>query len=132
MSDTLQHSDDQSFQRWGRNLTGAEAAAAEVAAAYREAEARAEQFRAKFGAIKSQGETDMPASPRLRADVEDVHAQAQRAASADEWSGVSQNAATLPTVYRQEHETDEDRLNTPRTSRAAERRADVSTAEQDN
>lgn len=131
MSETLQYSDDQSLQRWGRNLGAAETHAAEVARLYAEAEAAAAEYRQKFGQITTQAETDLPTNPRLKAELQDVQAQANRAASADEWRGVSNTAAVLPAVYRSEHDTDEARLETPRTSRAAERRADVSAAEQD-
>lgn len=127
-----QYSDDMSLQRWGANLRYAEEHAAEVARKYAEAEAYAAEYRRLYGQMAAGAETDMPASARLKADIQAVGQQANTADSADSWRGVANEAATLPTRYQQEHETDEDRLRAPRTSLAAEKRADVTTASQDN
>lgn len=128
----IQFNDDQSLQRWGANLKGAEEAAAEVARLYAEAEAAKERFTSTFGKIRDQGETDLPTSDRVVADVQSLHQRATTAHSADEWRSVAADAATLPTTYQREHETDEDRVNAPRKSHAAEMRADVARATQDN
>ena len=129
--DNLQFNDDQSLQRWGANLKGAEAAAAEVARKYAEAEAAKEQFTAAFGRIRDQGETALPTSDRVVAEVQSIHQRATSAQSADEWRAVAADAGTLPTSYQREHETDEDRIHAPRRSLAAEKRADVTHASQD-
>lgn len=128
----LQHSDDASLQRWGRNLSTAEQAAEEVKKAYAAAEAAAAQYRQVMEKINTQYQTEMPPSGRLAAELDAVVSRARRASTADEWASVAADAATLPGSYKREHETDEDRLETPRGSRAAEKRADVSAAEQDS
>lgn len=128
----MQYSADQSLQRAGANLRGAEEAAAEVQRLYAQAEAAKQRFTQVFGAATQQMEDDMPSSSRLRAEMETTQRQAQRATTADEWRAVSAQAATLPATYRQEHETDEDRLAGGRGGRHRERRADVAYAEQDN
>jgi len=128
----MNYSDDQSLQRAGANLSAAESAAEEVAKAYAAAEAAAAGWRETFGKMRTQFETDLPTSPKLVADVQAVHARASDAAGSDAWRGVAADAAALPLAYRREHETDIDRLDTPRTSRAAEKRADVTHAEKDN
>lgn len=129
---TMAYGDDSSLQRWGANLGGSEEAAREVEAAYRAAEEKAAAFRATFGKIRTQGETELPASNRLMADLDSVHSKAKDATRSDEWRSVAADCGTLPATYRREHETDQDRLDTPRRSRQAEKRADVHSAEQDN
>lgn len=128
----IEYSADQSLQRWGRNLAGLEEYGEEVARLYQQAEQAAETYRAAATQIRDQAETELPASPMLKAEVEAVTARAQRATNADDWKAVAADAGTLPGRYRQEHETDEDRLNSPRTSQQAEMRADVTSAVQDN
>ncbi len=132
MTDPMPFADDQSLQRAGSNLGAAEAAADEVARAYAAAEAAAAAWREAFGKMRDQFETDLPTSPRLVADVQAVHARATGATSADAWRGVASDAATLPRTYQREHQTDIDRLDAPRTSYMAEKRADVTSAEKDN
>lgn len=129
---TMSHAADQSLQRWGANLHSAEDAAAEVARLYAIAEAAADQYRDTIGKVSAQAETELPATPRMQAEVAGVHERAKTAASADSWRGVAADAATLPSIYQMEHAADEDRLRAPRNSRVAEKRADVATAEQDN
>lgn len=131
MTNGLTHNEDASLQRWGANLKGAEDAAAEVAAKYQQAEDAAEAFRSTWGKVANQGENELPVSNRVKADVDSITTRAKKAATAAEWRSVGADAATLPAAYQREHETDEDRLNAPRGSRARERRADVSVAEQD-
>lgn len=128
----IQYSDDQSLQRWGANLKGAEEAAAEIARLYAEAESAKERFNSVFGKIKMQGETELPAAPEVMAEVESIHQRATTASSADDWHAIVIDAAGLPTTYAREHETDEDRIHAPRRSLEAEKRADVSHASQDN
>lgn len=133
MTDELQYSDDQSLQRAGRNLRGAEAAAAEVQRLYAQAEAAKAAFNTKFGRISHQFENELPAGARLKAEVEATARQAQAASTADDWRAVAANTASLPAIYTQEHDTDEARLDgSERGGRHKERRADVSYAEQDN
>jgi hypothetical protein len=123
---------DRSLQRWGRDLADAEQAAREVQVAFAKAEAAKAQFNQFFGRMAAEGETENPASPRLMGDVQGVQRRAAAADSAAAWAGVAADAGTLPARYRQEHETDEDRLNNPRKGHQAEKRADVGTATQDN
>lgn len=132
MSGPLSHSDDVSLQRWGANLKDAEAAAQEVQRKHAEAAAAAEQFRAVFGKIAQQGENELPASNRLMADIDSVLTRAKGATTPGEWGSIAADCAVLPTRYQQEHETDEDRLHASRKSRQAEKRADITAAEQDN
>lgn len=124
--------EDQSLQRWGRNLEGLDEYASEVASAFARAEEAAEKYRQVARKISEQAGTELPASPRLIAEVESVAERSQHATSADDWKAVAADAGTLPTLYRMEHETDEDRMNNPRVSHQAEMRADVSSALQDN
>lgn len=131
MSD-LTFNDDQSLQRWGANLKNTEDAAGEVARLYAEAEAAKERFTSTFGQMSTQGENDLPTSDRLMSEVQSIHVRATGATTADAWRAVAADAGTLPTTYQREHETDEDRLYTPRKSQAAEKRADVTTAAADN
>lgn len=128
----MQFADDQSLQRWGANLAGASTAADEVARKYAEAEAARARYQEVLSKIAAQGESELPTSPRLLADVQSVLARASQAASADDWRAVSADAETLPAVFRREHETDVDRLETPRGGHAQERRADITAATQDN
>lgn len=128
----VQYSADASLQRWGANFKGVDEAAAHVARKYAEAEEEARKFQGAFGKIATQGETELPASNRLVAEVQSVHNMAQRAHSADEWRRVAADAATLHTTYKRDHDADESRLYAPRKSRAAEKRADLGAAEQDN
>jgi hypothetical protein len=122
------YTDDQSLQSWGRNLGGIKDAAAEVARLYAEAEAAKERLNAVVGKMRDQGETDLPASDQVVAEVQSLHQRATAATSADEWRSIVADAETLPGTYRREHETDEDRVHAPRRSLAAEKRADVSHA----
>lgn len=128
----IQFSDDQSLQRWGANLGGTSTAADEVARLFAEAEAAKAHFNAIFGRIANQAESELPTSPTLVADVQVVKSKADAAASADEWRAVAADAEQLPARYRREHETDQDRLNSPRVGIAQEKRADVTAATQDN
>lgn len=128
----IQFNDDQSLQRWGANLNGASGAADEVARLYAQAEAARARYQQRFGQVTSQAESDLPASPRLVAEVQAVKSKADQAASADAWRAVAADAEQLPALYRREHETDQDRLDTPRNGIAQERRADVGAAVQDN
>jgi hypothetical protein len=136
MTDTtdtaIPYSDDQSLQRYGANLAAVEAAAADVRRLYAEAEAARSRYAQAVGKIKAQGETDLPLSTRVQAEVESIHQRATAANTADEWGRIEADAATLPGHYGREHETDEDRLHAPRKSHAAEMRADVTAAAQDN
>ncbi len=129
---TLQFKSDQSLQRAGANLGAAEDAAGEVQRAFASAEAAAYQYVQTFKQMTDQMEHEMPASPRLKAEMQDLLSRANRARTADEWRAVMASAATLQGLYRREHETDEDRLNGGRGGRDRERRADVTVASQDN
>jgi len=126
------YDDDASLQRWGANLGSLEAAAAEIAADYARAEEKAAQYQAIVAKLAAQYETELPASNRLAAEVDALRGRAGQASSAEAWRSVSKDSATLPATYQREHETDEDRLAGGRGGRHRERRADVSTAEQDN
>lgn len=132
MSDNMQYADDQSLQRWGANLGGASQAADEVARLFAEAEAAKARFSEVFGKMATQAESELPTSPTLVADVQSVKVRADQAASSDEWRAVAADAEALPATYRREHETDQDRLDSPRGGIAQEKRADVTTATQDN
>jgi len=128
----IKYNADQSLQRAGANLGGAEEAAAEVQRLYAQAEAAKARFNEVFSRATTQMETELPAAARLNAEMEATKAQAARATSADEWRAVAANAATLPATYRREHEVDEERLSGGRGGRHKEKRADVGYAEQDN
>jgi hypothetical protein len=129
---TIPYADDQSLQRWGKNLTAAEEAANEVREAYAKAEAAKNAYNTAFGKATAQGETDLPASPKLIADMQALHKRAQEASTAEGWRHIANDAATLHPTYEREHALDQDRLDMPRKNSAAERRADLTQAEQDN
>lgn len=124
--------DDISLQRYGKNLGGAEPSAAEVAAAYAKAEELKERFTSTMGKMAEVGETELPASRALVADVQHVASKASRATTADDWRAVANEAAALPNTYRREHDTDIARLEGERAPAHIEKRADVGYAQQDN
>lgn len=124
-------SGDESLQRWGKNLDHVSGAAEEVRRKYAEAEASAQQFRDTYGKVRTTGETELPASHRLMAEVDSIGHRANTAGTADAWSRIATDSQALPKIYGDEHETDNDRLHHPRNSHAAEKRADVGTAAQD-
>lgn len=123
--------EDQSLQRFGRNLTPIGTAVGQVASATAAVEAHQNRLRQQLGKIQAQAAAELPASHRLVAEIDDLVARAARATSADEWRQVEAIADTLPAVYRVEHETDEDRAAGGRGGVEREKRADVATAQQD-
>lgn len=124
--------DDVSLQRYGKNLKLVEAGAEEVRAAYAAAEALKAKFVGSVSRMATVGDDALPASKRLVADVEAIAAKGGNASSSDEWNAVAASAAALHGVYKQEHDTDDARLEGERASRQKEKRADVGYAEQDN
>lgn len=130
-SGSVAYSDDQSLQAWGANLGGAEGSAAEVAAKYRAAEEAAQRFNNTFGKIRNQGETELPTSNTLMSDIQTIHTRSSNATDSGTWDSISSECGALPSRYRKEHETDEDRINAPRKSLNHEMRADARHAAQD-
>jgi hypothetical protein len=131
-AEAIQARGDMSLQAWGKELAKLEGAADHVAHLYAQAEAAAEAYKSAINNLRTLGETELPASHTLMADVETTANKAGGASNAAAWRSVSAEAAALPVLYRNEHETDEDRLHRPRKGLEAEKRADVSYASQDN
>ncbi len=137
MSSPIAHRDDASLQAWGRGLKTIAPAVQEMIVQQRkahEADTAVGEALKKIAGQATNG--DLPASRRLAAEVQSLSAEYQRLATEREallkrQESLRSRAEALPGMYRQEHETDEDRLNAPRVSRAAEKRADVSAAEKD-
>lgn len=133
---TLRHNDDTSLQAWGRNLGLVGPALEELAKRQSDTAAEHAEAATAIEKIAQQADSDLPVSPVLNAEMQSIaaemrHLQAEAEARAARYRALVGRAEALPTTYRREHETDEDRLNAPRRSRAAEKRADVTTAEQD-
>jgi hypothetical protein len=132
------HRDDTSLQGWGRKtlpLIGE--TLTELVQARAKTVAEDQALADALKKIASQGEDGtLPASPPLAAEVGAIAAEAQKIAADEEAlqnrrAALKGRAEVLPNMYRREHETDEDRLDSPRHNRAAEKRADVTAAEQD-
>lgn len=130
------HRDDASLQGWGRNLRHVAPALDELGKIHNQAH---DQHSAATEAIKkiaAQAETDLPVAKPLAAEVGSIAAEMQSINAEYEALNarsrkLRDRAEVLPQTYRREHETDEDRVNSPRNGRAAEKRADVTRAEQD-
>lgn len=135
-STMVQHQDDASLQRWGRNLTTIGPAIEEMA---RDADKKAQlagAIAASVQKLATQGETDLPAHPTVTAEAAAIaaelkQAQAESEAAVARLRGLAARADALGASYRRNHEVDEARLNGERGSRAREKRADVGLAEQD-
>jgi hypothetical protein len=132
----IDHKDDASLQAWGRSLPTIAPALQEVSKQHTAAAALTAAAADAVTKIANQAQTDLPVSKPLAAEA-DALAVALRAVAADEEAlaqrrnALIARAEALPGSYAREHETDEDRLRTPRNGRAAEKRADVQSAEQD-
>ncbi len=134
----LHPNDDTSLQGWGRKQLPAIAPALHEVATKQakdlETAKGATAAVARIAALANDG--TLPADKRLAAEVDAI---ARESAQLDNEAealnarrrALAAKAEALPGMYRSEHETDEDRLDAPRGSRAAERRADVTAAEQD-
>lgn len=133
---TISHNDDLSLQAWGRNLRHVGPALEELA---RQADNHVETGKVATASLKKMAtvsDSELPASKLLVAEVEALASESAKLdAEAEEIAKrrrtLIARGEALYITYQREHETDEDRLNNPRTSRAAERRADVGRAEQD-
>lgn len=131
------HRDDTSLQGWGRRLPLVAETLTEVAQQRDKTVAADQALADGLARIASQAnDGDLPVSPPLAAEAAAIAAEARKIAAEEEALQNRRRALTgrseaLPVMYRREHETDEDRLNAPRVSRQAEKRADVTTAEQD-
>lgn len=130
------HKDDASLQAWGRNLRHIAPAYDELGKRYNQVHAEDATAAEALRKIAAQADSDLPVAKPLAAEVQAIAAEAQAIAAAQEElnarrRSLRDRSEVLPTTYRREHETDEDRVNAPRNGRAAEKRADVTAAEQD-
>lgn len=128
--------DDASLQAWGRHLGTVAPAVQEVASASSKVTEQDQVVASSLGKLAQMGESDLPASRSLTAEVQAAAAEAKSiaddAAALDaRRRALAARAETLPSRYHREHETDEARLRGERGGRHRERRADVSAAEQD-
>ncbi|MEU5946329.1 hypothetical protein ABZ793_12295 [Micromonospora sp. NPDC047465] len=132
----VQHSDDASLQRWGRNLRTVSPAIEELARAADQHTRLAGAIATSVQKLATQGETDLPAHPTVTAEAAAIaaelkQAQAEHEAAAGKLRQLAARADALGASYMRQHETDEARLAGERGSRAREKRADVAHAEQD-
>jgi hypothetical protein len=132
----IQYRDDTSLQAWGRGLKTIEPALQEVADKHKGAHEATKAAADAVTKLAQQAQSDLPAAKPLAAEADSL-AAGLRSLAADEEALARRRAdligraAALPGMYAREHETDEDRLNAPRNSTAAEQRADVRHAQQD-
>lgn len=133
---TPNHRDDASLQGWGRSLGTIAPVYDELGRKYTQVHTEDATAAEVMRKIAAQAQTDLPVAKPLAAEVESLAAEASAISNEQEALNARRRAfrdrtEALPATYRREHETDEDRVNSPRNGRAAERRADVSAAEQD-
>lgn len=126
-----------SLQRWGRNLRGMEPAVEQIRQQHAGVVANDDALARAIETMASQADGgELPVSKALATEMREL-AKSARQIHHDEEAlqarrrNLAARAGAMPTMYAREHETDEDRLNNPRNSRAAEKRADVSAAEKD-
>lgn len=137
MTTPINHSPDGSLQHFGRHALPTVAPALGEINDKAKAVGGEDQAAADaIGRMASHAETNIPASKSLVADLQAAAAEARAIAQAEadlvaRRTKLAATAAELPRRYHREHETDEDRVNNPRGGRAAEKRADVSSAEKD-
>ncbi|MFG2165499.1 hypothetical protein [Micromonospora chersina] len=132
----VQHQDDVSLQRWGRNLTTVSPAIEELA---KQADAQGQLAGAvatAVGKLAAQGDDELPAAKTVTAEAQAIAAElkqveAEQAAAAQKLRSLMGRADALGASYKRNHEVDEARLAGERGGRHRERRADVSQAEQD-
>lgn len=132
----VQHQDDVSLQRWGRNLTTVSPAIEELAKGADKHGEVAGAVASAVAKLASQGEDELPAAPTVVAEAQAIAAElrqveAEQAAAAQKLRSLMGRADALGASYRRNHETDEARLAGERGGRHRERRADVGHAEQD-
>lgn len=121
-----------SLQAWGRCLPTVTAALAEKQQEFRRMEAELGVLAQAVSRLRTQGEDELPASPKLVSLLTDVEASLARLPVISELLGrMAGYAEALPSIYRSEHAGDEDRLDGTRGGRDREKRADVTVAEQD-
>jgi hypothetical protein len=130
----MRYDEDASLQRWGRNLATVAPALQELATNARVAEDQAAAAAQALGRIASQGDSELPADHPLVAELEDIQrelAQINAEPVSARFGALVDRAEALTRTYRTRHEVDEERLAGGRGGRAREKRADVTTAEQD-
>lgn len=132
----IQHQDDSSLQKWGRNLTTVGPALEEFAKTTDGHAEFAGQLATAVGRLASQGDDELPAAKSVTAEAAAIAAElkqveAEAAAAAGKLRSLAGRADALGASYRRNHETDEARLAGERGGRHKEKRADVGQAEQD-
>jgi hypothetical protein len=132
----VQHEDDASLQKWGRNLKTVGPAIEDLAKKDDQQVAFGAAIAASVRKLAVQGDSDLPADKTLVAEVDSIAAelraiQAEREAQTQRLRGLAARAETLGGTYSRQHDVDEARLAGERGGRHREKRADVGTAEQD-
>lgn len=133
-STMVQHQEDASLQRWGRNLKTISPAIEDLAKAADGTSELADAIATGVSKLAQQGEDDLPAHKTLTAEAAAIAAELKTIQAdnpAARLRSLAARAEALGITYRQQHETDEARLAGERGSRAREKRADVTNAEQD-
>ncbi|TDC25054.1 hypothetical protein E1211_31285 [Micromonospora sp. 15K316] len=128
--------EDMSLQRWGRTLREITPSIDEVTTDLSPIVERAGVLAAAVKQLATYSENDLPVLKSLTAEVETVATdldaiKAEAEAVLTRYRAVSARAQELHGMYQRAQFADEDRLNGVRGSRAAEKRADVSSAERD-
>ena len=121
-----------SLQAWGRCLPSIEQALLEKQRELRRVEADLENIAQAVVRLHTQGEQELPASPKLVALLADVQASLSKLPKISEVIGrIASNANALGPLYRTEHTGDEDRLAGMRGGVEREKRSDVGEAQKD-
>ncbi|MEU7609570.1 hypothetical protein [Micromonospora sp. NPDC049204] len=130
----VQHQDDASLQKWGRNLTTVSPAIEDAAKAAAVNDELLTALASSVQKLANQGDTELPASPAIVAEAASI-AAALKAIEAEEvprrLRELAARAEALGSMYRNDHEVDEARLAGERGGRHKEKRADVGAAELD-
>lgn len=132
----IQHQDDASLQKWGRNLTSVSPALEELAKSTDSQGQVAGAVAAAVSRLAAQGDDELPAAKAVVAETQAIAAElkqieAEQAAAAQRLRSLMGRADALGASYKRNHEVDEARLAGERGGRHREKRADVTAAEQD-
>lgn len=122
----------ESLQGYVKGTKEWETGAAEVAAAYAKAEAARDAYLQLSGSLIQQGLTEMPATQRVKAELEDFANRSKATPdSAQGWRSTAAAAAALSAVAFQEHDVDLRRADGERAPTPIEANSDVRVAASD-
>jgi hypothetical protein len=130
----IEHQDDASLYRWGRNLGTVSPAVEELAKAARVQEEQLTAVTKAVSQLSVQGESSQPADRAVVSQVQAVQARLAAVAAnpvSAELAAIATEAEGLRALYMRRHDGDEGRLSGERGGRHVEKRADVQSGEQD-